>query len=462
MAEETKKKSFHFNIGIIAFLMIFIYIIGHLILSVSKEELAIYQVIQSRIHESIRTTGIILRDETIVKSADTGYMNYYVNEGEIVSKHGLVYTCDKTGEAREYISHFLEQKNKLTASDYNSIKDLLETFEEKYTDSDFSYIYDLKYQLENQAMKLGDAAMADYMEEIESELGTGIFIKSYSKEQGIVTYIEDGYESVTAEELTVDDFNTSVYEKKNLKTEEQIGEGESVYRLTKNKPWQIVIAITDKEYAKLKEKSKVKIHLHDDEFTVSCPIEFLYQSGQHFAVLSMTNYLPHFVNDRYVEVEVEVRAEDGLKIPNTAIVEKEFYKIPKAYLTGRYSVKKTMVLKKQDSKGAVSFETIDVEIGRLAKDPEDGQEYYYVLKEEVPEHALISLADSSETMLLKETVTLPGVYIVNRGYADFTCVEILLENKDYTIIKSNVSNSIEQFDRIVLNGNTIENNAIIY
>jgi hypothetical protein len=311
-------------------------------------------------------------------------------------------------------------------------------------------------------MKLGDAAMADYMEEIESELGTGIFIKSYSKEQGIVTYIEDGYESVTAEELTVDDFNTSVYEKKNLKTEEQIGEGESVYRLTKNKPWQIVIAITDKEYAKLKEKSKVKIHLHDDEFTVSCPVEFLYQSGQHFAVLNMTNYLPHFVNDRYVEVEVEVRAEDGLKIPNTAIVEKEFYKIPKAYLTGRYSAKKTMVLKKQDSKGAVSFETIDVEIGKLGKDSEDGQEYYYVLKEDVPEHALISLADSSETMLLKETVTLPGVYIVNRGYADFTCVEILLENKDYTIIKSNVSNSIEQFDRIVLNGNTIENNAIIY
>lgn len=462
MAEETKKKSFHFNIGIIAFLMIFIYIFGHLVMSVSKEELAIYQVIQSRIHESIRTTGLILREESIVKSGNAGYMNYYVNEGEIVSKHGLVYTCDKTGEAHEYISHFLEQKNKLTASDYNSIRDLLETFDEKYTDSDFSYIYDLKYQLENQAMKLGDAAMADYMDEIESELGTGTFIKSYSKEQGIVTYIEDGYEDATVESLTIDDFNTSKYEKKNLKTEESIGEGDSVYRITKNKPWQIVIAITDQEYAKLKDRTKTTVHLNNDEFTLSCPIEFVRKSGQHFAVLSMTNYLPHFVNDRYVEVEVEVRAEDGLKIPNTAIVEKEFYKIPKAFLTGKYSAKKTMVIKKQDSKGGVLFETMDVEIGRLAKDPKDGQEYYYVLKEDVPEHALISLADSSETMLLKETVTLPGVYIVNRGYADFTCVETLLENKDYSIVKTNVNNSIEQFDRIVLNGNTIENNAIIY
>ena len=462
MAETTKNKSFHFNIGIIAFLMIFIYIIAHLVLSVSKEELAVYQVVQSRIHESIRTTGIILRDETIVKNANPGYLNYYVNEGEIVSKHGLVYTSDRTGEAHEYISNYLQQKGSLTASDYEAIRDLLEDFEENYSDSNFSYVYDLKYQLENQAMKLGDAAMADYMDEIESELGAGSFIKTYSKEQGIVTYIEDGYENVKVEDLTLEDFNTSLYEKKNLKTEEMLGEGESVYRLTKNGKWQIVISLTDKEYEKVKDRKKVTIFLGDDEFSLSCPIEFVHQSGQYFAVLSMTNYLPHFASDRFVEVEVEVKAEDGLKIPNTAIVEKEFYKIPKAYLTGKYSAKKTLVIKNQDSKGNVTFETMDVDIGKYKKDSKDDKEYYYILKEEVPEHALISMADSSDTMLLKDTVSLPGVYIINRGYADFTCVDVLLENKDYTIVKSKVQNSIEQFDRIVLNGNTIENNAIVY
>ena len=145
MAETTKNKSFHFNIGIIAFLMIFIYIIAHLVLSVSKEELAVYQVVQSRIHESIRTTGIILRDETIVKNANPGYLNYYVNEGEVVSKQGLVYTSDRTGEAHEYISNYLQQKGSLTASDYEAIRDLLEDFEENYSDSNFSYVYDLKY-----------------------------------------------------------------------------------------------------------------------------------------------------------------------------------------------------------------------------------------------------------------------------------------------------------------------------
>ena len=122
MAAEAKKKEFHFNIGIIAFLMIFIYIIGHLVLSVSKEELAVYQVIQRRIHDSIRTTGIILRKEQIVKSENSGYLNYYVNEGEIVSKQGLVYTCDKTGEAHEYISNYLEQKDIYISTTFTGVK----------------------------------------------------------------------------------------------------------------------------------------------------------------------------------------------------------------------------------------------------------------------------------------------------------------------------------------------------
>lgn len=39
-----------------------------------------------------------------------------------------------------------------------------------------------------------------------------------------------------------------------------------------------------------------------------------------------------FADLRYIEVEFMIDDQQGLKIPNTAIVEKEFYLIPKAYL----------------------------------------------------------------------------------------------------------------------------------
>lgn len=458
---KAKKRAFHFNIGIISFLLIFLYILGHLILSITRDELAVYQVIQSQIYDSIRTTGIILRKETIVEAESDGYLNYYVNEGEVVSRQGLVYTCDKTGEANEYISHFLSQKTSLTVEDYDEIKHILNTFEDNYSDSDFEQVYDLKYDLENQAMKLGTGTLSEYMKEMEQKLGSDSFRKYYSQEHGIITYLEDGYENMTVEQLTGDDFGNADYERKNLKTGELVAKGDSVYRLTDNKEWQIVIPISEKEYDKIKERSKLTVNLNGDACRVTCPVEFVKQTEGYYAVLTMTNYLNEFVKDRYVEVEVEVRSEDGLKIPNSAIVEKEFYRIPASYLTGKYEAKKTLVIKNQDSKGNVTFTSLEVKLGKKEVDEND-QIYYYVLKDDVPEHALISKADSTDTMLLKETVTLPGVYYINKGYADYRWVDILIENEDYTIVREKVTNSISNFDRIVLNGNTTTNNQIVY
>ena len=115
MAKTEKKSAFHLNVGIISFLLIFVYILGHLILLLNREEMTIYEVIQSRIHESIQVTGIILRDETIVKAEKGGYLNYYINENEEVAKNGLVYTCDETGQVHDYISNLLNQEETLSS-----------------------------------------------------------------------------------------------------------------------------------------------------------------------------------------------------------------------------------------------------------------------------------------------------------------------------------------------------------
>lgn len=460
MAGEKKKQSFRFNIGTIPFLMILIYILGHLLNYVSQEELAVYEVIQSQIHESIQSTGLILRDEKVVKGGDSGYINYYVSEGELVAKNGLVYSCDETGEVHEYISNLMEQQKVVSAEDYTDIRDTLEEFGESYSDSKFQHVYDLKYNLENQALKLGDTVMAEHMDEIESKMGTKSFIKNYSIGHGIVTYIEDGYEGKKFSDLTAEDFEVASYKKTDLKKNKKVKKGESVYRLTESQEFQIVLLLNKQEYKKVKDRKKLTVHFADGEYSSTCPVKFKKKSDGYYAVLTLRDYLPRFATERYVDVEIEVKSEDGLKIPNTALVEKEFYKIPKAYLTGKIASNKTLMVKKQDKKGRISFESLSVDIGKYQED-EEGNGYYYVMKEEVPDNTLISMPDSDQTMLLHDTVSLPGVYNINRGYADFRCVDILMENEDYTIVKQDVTNSIALFDRIVLNGNTTENNEII-
>lgn len=460
MTGEKRKQSFRFNIGTIPFLMILVYIIGHMVNYVSQEELAVYEVIQSQIHDSIRSTGLILRDETVVKGTESGYINYYVSEGDVVAKNGLVYSCDETGEVHEYISNLMEQQNVASSEDFGDMKEVLEEFEESYTDSKFQYIYDLKYNLENKALKLGDTVMEEHMDEIESKMGTKSFLKRYSVGHGIVTYIEDGYEGKKLSDLTTEDFEVASYKKTDLKKNKKVKKGESVYRLTTSQEYQIVLLLSKQEYKKVKGRKNLTVHLAGGEDSISCPVTFKKKSDGYYAVLTLRDYLPKFATERYVDVEIEVNAEDGLKIPNTAIVEKEFYKIPKAYLTGKIASNKTLMVKKQDKKGRITFESLSVDIGKYQEE-EDGSGYYYVLKEEVPDNTLISMPDSDQTMLLHDTETLPGVYNINRGYADFRCVDVLMENEDYTIVKQGVTNSIALFDRIVLNGDTIENNEII-
>jgi hypothetical protein len=127
------------------------------------------------------------------------------------------------------------------------------------------------------------------------------------------------------------------------------------------------------------------------------------------------------------------------------------------------AAQKDIVIRKENSKGKVTFETQTVTIRKSESgETDDDPGYYYILAEDVPENAVICKEDSSETYELNKTVKLSGVYNVNRGYTIFRYVDVIMENEDYSIVRSGVSYSISLFDRIVLNGDTVQNNQTIY
>jgi hypothetical protein len=162
-------------------------------------------------------------------------------------------------------------------------------------------------------------------------------------------------------------------------------------------------------------------------------------------------------------VEIEIESEDGLKIPQSSIVELACYKIPKGFFTGEAAAQKDIVIRKENSKGKVTFETKTVTIRKNESgETDDDPGYYYILAEDVPENTVICKEDSTETYELNKKVKLSGVYNVNRGYAFFRYVDVIMENEDYSIVRSGVNHSISLFDRIVLNGDTVQNNQTIY
>ena len=104
MAKQTKKKlHLHINLGTIVFLIIVIYLMAYMLSYLGKSKLAIYEVSASDIVDSIEGTGVILRKETLVNTKQRGYINYYVQDGSMVAKNGIVYTVDTTGKVQKYL-----------------------------------------------------------------------------------------------------------------------------------------------------------------------------------------------------------------------------------------------------------------------------------------------------------------------------------------------------------------------
>ena len=77
-------------------LLFSVYIIIVFVSSITKSRVSIYEVTQTQIADDETVTGIILRDEELVKTDEAGYINYYVGEGSRVGKTTTIYSVDKT------------------------------------------------------------------------------------------------------------------------------------------------------------------------------------------------------------------------------------------------------------------------------------------------------------------------------------------------------------------------------
>ncbi|MGN1177035.1 MAG: HlyD family efflux transporter periplasmic adaptor subunit, partial [Roseburia sp.] len=61
-----------------------------------------------------------------------------------------------------------------------------------------------------------------------------------------------------------------------------------------------------------------------------------------------------------------------------------------------------------------------------------------------------------------ETASLQGVYNINKGYAVFKQINILYQNKEYTIVETGTNYGLSLYDHIALDGTKINENDLIH
>jgi len=180
-------------------------------------------------------------------------------------------------------------------------------------------------------------------------------------------------------------------------------------------------------------------------------------AGGDYVELKFNNSCVTFCTDRYIDIELSVNDQQGLKIPNSAIAVKEFFIIPEEYMSkgganGNYGVS----MEKPDENGNLVYEFVETTV---YNSDENG---FYVDNSNLKVGDYICKPNSTDKMAISKSGTLNGVYNMNKGYADFKQITILAQNDEYAIVSSNTKYGLTVYDRIVLDAASVDNDAFVY
>ena len=259
--------------------------------------------------------------------------------------------------------------------------------------------------------------------------------------------------------MTKAHFEEKDYEKKQMLGNTLAAAGDAVYKMCTREEWSLVIPIEAQRGATLQEKGTVKVRFLKNQYESWAYVKLVTGAdGETYLQLSFNNSMVTFLSDRFLDVELIVEDERGLKIPVSSIVQKEFFLIPEDYIVvegnnGRGSIMRQCFLED----GSISSEMLEIDIYNFDNESKE----YYLDSSILDVGNILYKLDSQETFTVSKRATLTGVYNMNKGYADFKQINILYQNEEYAIVKSNTKYGLNVYDYIVLNADTVKDDQFI-
>ena len=379
------------------------------------------------------------------------YINYYAREGERVGVGNLVYTIDESGKLADYLNAD-DGGNSLTSQDLSELKTEILGFVNNFDREQFNSVYDFKYNVSGTVLKLANANILENIDRINADGISELISFCNAPNTGIVIYSVDGYENLTLEQFSGALFENKEYEKKQLISNELIAIGDPVYKLSKAEDWSIVIKTDAEKEKELLDAEYVKVKFLKNQNTSWAEVSsYTNPQGEIFVQLTFSNSMINFCTDRFIDIELILEEDTGLKIPNSSIVEKECFLVPKEYVTKGGNSNNFGVMREAfTEEGEATVEFVETTVYS-----ETENEYYLddtVLR--IGDDLI--MPDSTATFTVSKRGSLIGVYQINKGYADFKQINILYQNDEYAIVKSNTQYGLSVYDYIVLDSSTVQ------
>lgn len=461
---QTYKKKGVWNIGLVLFGVVFIYLAVTVVTYLTKDRVAVYEVREGSILKDNAFSGIVIRQETVVNADSDGYVNYFTDPGQKAGVGANICTLSpeklvSSGETEE------NQEVALTAEDWNSISLKAQAFNESYNAQDFKSAQNLKTEVTSIVQNNTTQNRVTQLNTLLAEGMTEGLIVCQAPDDGVVEYSIDGYESLELKDIDEEYLSKENYTKTEYANNAKVSAGEPLYKLITSEEWTVVIKLTpelEEQYNQMYDTDAQKyaqVRFVEDGQTLWAKLD-IYNKGKDdaYGFLTFSSSMIRYADERFLDIELILENESGLKIPKTSLTSKEFYVIPESYLTtGGASTENGVMRRTKNKSGDEITEFVAATV--FYRDTEAG--LLYLSKDTFKAGDVLIMPDSDETMSIGEIKELKGVYNINKGYAVFKQVNILCESEEYYIVEEGNSYGLSNYDHIALYGDSVQENDVV-
>lgn len=460
---DTVKKIFTLNIGTILFGVLLVYMVISMFMYLTANHFTSYQVLNGPLSRNETYTGLAIHEETVVSSSIGGYINYYAREGTKLNASGIVYGISS--------QPLQTSSTKLETEDLAKVRQQMSSYSYGFRSSNFNSVYSFKSELEgnilqyagvNDTVSQNSDNTSEDGNSMDSDAGNSNTTASAltlgnqtlcrTAEDGIILYSKDGYENITEDTISQEDFDQNSYHKEDLKTREAIDAGSDVYTIITDERWSIYIPLSAKQVTQLNDRSYVRVKFLKDGLSQVGQFSIVEIGTGKYGKIDFSNGLTRYASDRFLDIELVTNTQTGLKIPISSITTKEFYLVPEAYQTKGGDDQSAGFLVK--TKSGTEF------VSATIYEEKDGN--FYVEKSAFEKGAVLVKPDSDDTYVIKDTGNLEGVYCINEGYARFRRISIIAQNEEYCIVEKGTTYGLSQYDHIVYDASDINEEDILY
>lgn len=455
---NRRKVSMNFNIGMLIFSVIFFYLVFSVYTYMTREQIQFYEVTEGSIVDDKSYTGFILRQENTQYADSAGSINYYVREGKRTSVGTCIYSIDERGT----MSALMEEQNQgvgaLNDDDIAALNKQLNAYSLSYSDEQFDAVYNTRYSLEASVLEYVNFNTLESQGQMADQMGNN-FRQITSPVSGVVSYGIDNYETLTPSQINESIFDRSQYTKAITRAGQWVEPGTPIYKVITDDHWSIVFQVTEEDGVLFSSMGTLKVSFPSQNLTVNSTFSLITgNDGKAYGKLDFDKYMVQFSSERYIDFEIMTNTTEGLKIPISSVITKNFFLIPADFITKGGDGLEDGFNKEVYSEAGTSVEFVPVTIYF------NNDEYYYIdceKDEGISAGDYLVRPDSTERFQVGITASLQGVYNINKGYTVFRQIEVLAQSDEFYTIRKNMNYGLSVYDHIVLNASVIENEGML-